>query len=48
MTIMFYFATGKLFASSKTSAMNGAVTLFEENIYFMSIYKLIMHKNISV
>ncbi len=33
------------FALSKTSAMDGGVTFFEkENVYFKSIYELIMHE----
>ncbi len=31
-------------AFSKPSAMDGVVTLFEENVCFVRIYKLIMHK----
>ncbi len=31
------------FAFSKTSAMDGVVNLFEENVYFMKNYLLIIH-----
>ncbi len=34
----FYSDTGKIFAFSKTSAMDGVGTLFEKNVYFIRIY----------
>ncbi len=33
-----------LFAFSKTSTMDGVLNLFQENVYFMKIYKLITHE----
>ncbi len=35
----------KCFAFLKMSAMDGVVSLFKENVYFIRTYKLIMHKS---